>query len=68
MDSGSPLTAEKLGAYCCSRLATFKVPGHYSLVTDLPYLSSGKLDMRGLGEMAKEKAAGAGSPKGSPQA
>jgi fatty-acyl-CoA synthase len=58
----SPLTAEDLDAYCRSRLATFKVPGHYSFVSELPYLSSGKLDMRGLGEMAQDEVRRHGTP------
>ncbi|MDA8261873.1 MAG: AMP-binding protein [Actinomycetota bacterium] len=60
----SQLTAEELEAYCRSRLATFKVPGHYSFVPELPYLSSGKLDMRSLGEKAQDKVSEAPATRG----
>ncbi|MDA8117846.1 MAG: long-chain fatty acid--CoA ligase [Actinomycetota bacterium] len=60
----SALSAEELDAYCRSRLATFKVPGHYSFVPELPYLSSGKLDMRGLGETALSRVGDGSGSKG----
>jgi fatty-acyl-CoA synthase len=36
--------AEELAGYCRTRLAAYKVPRHFRVVTQLPRLSSGKVD------------------------
>jgi fatty-acyl-CoA synthase len=41
---GCAAAAADLAAYCRDRLARYKVPAHFRFVTELPKLTSGKLD------------------------
>jgi O-succinylbenzoic acid--CoA ligase len=50
----TPPTAEDLRAHCAQRLASFKVPKTYKIISDpLPRTASGKLLRRDLGDAAR---------------
>jgi len=46
--SGRELPAAELAGYCRTRLAAYKVPGHFRTVAELPRLTSGKVDKMAL--------------------
>jgi fatty-acyl-CoA synthase len=54
---GHRLPEDGLAGYCRARLAAYKVPKHYRVVTQLPRLTSGKVDKLTL---ARDAAAGDG--------
>jgi acyl-CoA synthetase (AMP-forming)/AMP-acid ligase II len=58
LSAGREVPAEQLGRFRRSRLAAYKVPGHFVQTAELPRLSSGKVDKRSL---AAGAAAGAGT-------
>ena len=45
---GETLTAEEIEAYCCARLATFKVPTIVEVVDDFPRTCTGKIQKKYL--------------------
>jgi fatty-acyl-CoA synthase len=60
---GHPVSAEDLTAYCTGKIATFKVPRHWRLVTEFPMTVTGKVQkfrMReiAIAELGLQKAAG----------
>ncbi len=56
-DQATPPTAEALRAHCATRLARFKVPKAYKIITEpLPRTASGKLVRRALADVTPEPA------------
>jgi len=56
-DQGAPPTIDDLRAHCTDRLARFKVPKDYKIITGpLPRTASGKLVRRALGDVTSEPA------------
>jgi len=55
---GRELSAGQLTAYCRTRLARYKIPAHFRPLTELPKLTSGKLDKVTLRGMIADLATG----------
>jgi acyl-CoA synthetase (AMP-forming)/AMP-acid ligase II len=52
-DVSPPPTAEELRAFVAERLAAYKVPERVTLVKELPFNSTGKVDRRKLHAQAR---------------
>ncbi len=53
---GSTLTVDALRSYCRERMANYKVPKQFSIMTEMPMLPIGKIDKNALKQTAREKA------------
>lgn len=52
--AGAPPDVEELRAFAAERLGPVKVPGHWTFIDDIPHISMGKIDRKGLKEMTRE--------------
>ncbi|NND83516.1 MAG: AMP-binding protein, partial [Acidimicrobiia bacterium] len=54
---GASVDLDGLRAYCRTRLANYKVPKHFEVIEEMPFLPVGKIDKLRLAEMARDRVA-----------
>jgi fatty-acyl-CoA synthase len=52
---GANMTVEELAAFCTGKIATFKIPRHWKLVTEFPMTVTGKVQKFRMREIAVQE-------------